>query len=490
MCHEPDMTAIQTTSSAVGRKSPVTTINDLPEDILLIIFCELLYDIRKPVAAFPRKPGVWPSCDNSMMDPPFPESIATVHPLWGQAMSAIAAFWARLVIWVGRGATPLSRVKQYLEWSQSQNLDIYILQKPQPLDFVDAKAEVQHQVAAVMQLLTPHISRWSLLRVQLHYASTLPRPRFDLVGRAENLETLRLEFAVDDVTESYTTTSEFYTPELTALSMPGLHYRQAYVDPRPSMPPLLRSLTLSKYSPLHPTFAAVDLLRSLMSCEDLQSLDFDGLDLDCSYTGPPLVRDVDPTPSNGTLSFTNMDTRTINELDRLLDYPYLDVRSYTRCTGASSLVTYGPSCELRLKDIAEPVTLSRLLCAVEGQASCNDAVITDCDGVNASTFAMLSKPMSELDRWPCQRLAKLRIERCRQFTSGDLRKCAQVRREMHAASGYMEEHVPGFVVASLLKLHVRDCCELAEEDKKWFDDNVADITWDDWQGGYSGRNPI
>lgn len=77
-------------------------------------------------------------------------------------------FWTRLVVWVGRSdPTPLLRVRQYLELSRKHNLEVNILQRPQESESVQEKAQVRDQVGAVMELLAPHMERWSLLRILL-----------------------------------------------------------------------------------------------------------------------------------------------------------------------------------------------------------------------------------------------------------------------------------------------------------------------------------
>lgn len=178
---------------------PRTTIEDLPSDVVLVIFHDILCDIRESESIFiyrhpipledeTQELGKWPSCDNDMEDLPFPECLASVCPRWRDAMSAVSAFWTVLVIWVGKSdPTPLSRVRECLEWSRAQSLDIYILQRPQESESVEEKAQVRQQVDAVMDLLVPHMGRWSLLRFQLHHASGLPRPRIELLGRDDTM---------------------------------------------------------------------------------------------------------------------------------------------------------------------------------------------------------------------------------------------------------------------------------------------------------------
>ncbi|EPT00298.1 hypothetical protein FOMPIDRAFT_99999 [Fomitopsis schrenkii] len=271
-----------------------------------------------------------------------------------------------------------------------------------------------------MELLAPHMERWSLLRIQLHQASGLPRPRIELVGRAEKLMTLLLE----SVTTPYdqTAVAEFHTPVLQALGMPGSYFRHSYVDPFPQtlMPPMLVYIALSKYGPQHPPLALGDMLRCMFSCEILSALSLDGLDLDCSHTGPPLVQIEDePFLRDGAMHLVAMDGKVIHELDRLLHYPYVGMRYYTRCVNVPVRM-FGGSFNICLDDIAQPTALSSFLAAIEGRVPCNEATITNCDGLQDGVLRVLSQPIPGAnpgDEWPCQRLEELRLDGCRRFTS-------------------------------------------------------------------------
>ncbi|KAH9917344.1 uncharacterized protein B0H18DRAFT_1035035, partial [Fomitopsis serialis] len=114
-------------------------------------------------------------------------------------MSNISIFWTRLVIWIGRDPTPLSRIYQYLSWSQDRPLDIYVLRRFDPsVQDPNEKARIN----AIFELLLPHMKRWRILHMQLLRSSSLPLPRVDLLGRADKLVRLVLRFIFDDLIDS------------------------------------------------------------------------------------------------------------------------------------------------------------------------------------------------------------------------------------------------------------------------------------------------
>lgn len=466
-----------------------TDINDLPADVLLAIFRILLLRLQKrplwPTSGWDeRKHGEWPPHERSMIEIAFPESIASVCGHWREVMSSVSVFWTRLVIWVGKNPTPLSRVREYLEWSRDHPIYVYILQKPEASadsDLMATKAEVDAQMRAVMETLAPHMARWSLLHIDLHHSSSLPRPRIDLVGHAEKLKTLELTFAVDDSTDDAPPTrEEFLTPALKWLSMGGMHFRQSYVEPFPSMsmPTLLRDICISDYGSHHPSFPLVDFLRCLVTCKKLCHVELSGLELDCSYAGPP----IDLHVAWSDADFKDMNGDVIAELDRLLHYPYMETRSYTRCE-MDKIREVGGSYYIHLDEITGTTALLSLLGAIHNGFSCNEAILTNCDGLRGSGLLMLSGPMPGTDFWWCQHLKSLTIGGCNQFTSADLRTLIEARYTVNAEAGFPGEDDPDFVVKSLDTLHIQDCCELQEADKEWLNGRVESVVWDGWTGG-------
>lgn len=475
---------------------PPTTINDLPSDVLLSIFRIPLLANRQSPLPWNITPtgwdhqilGKWLAYGRSMDMLAFPESIASVCRHWREVMSSVSAFWTRLVIWVGEDPTPLPCVREYLEWSRGHPIDIYILQRPETpakSEIMATKAQVDAQVKDVMETLAPHMARWAVLCIDLQYSSPLPRPRIELVGRAEKLETLILTFVTDDSTDDFPPTNgEFDMPVLSVLEMGGMHFRQSYVEPSPhvALPASLRGIRLSDYGAHHPPFSLVDLLKSLVTGTRLCGVELTALELDCSYTGPPIDQDRYGI-SWCDMHFKDMNGDVISELDRLLRFPYVETRTYTRCT-LESISAFGGSYYLYLDEIASPMALFGFFSAIPDGFSCHEATFTNCSGLQPQTLQVLSAAMLDTDLWWCRRLQSLNVEGCNRVTSADLRKFVEARRAAHETTGFVDEYDPAFVVASLESLHVHDCCELSDGDREWLDGHIDEVSWDGWAGGH------
>lgn len=183
------------------RRGPVelqhpTSINDLPADVLLIIFRDVLHDARPPPWQSPyvktrvgckAQLDPWPSFVSKATmkrvqehidhEKPASELLAAVHPYWREVMSNLSEFWKSFVIWTGRNPTPLSHLRQYLAWSKMHAVDIFVYRRydPPPHDPTE-KARMR----AICELLIPHIKRIRVLSVHCVHSNSLPRPHFDL----------------------------------------------------------------------------------------------------------------------------------------------------------------------------------------------------------------------------------------------------------------------------------------------------------------------
>ncbi|KAH9829696.1 uncharacterized protein C8Q71DRAFT_851621 [Rhodofomes roseus] len=465
------------------------SVNDLPPDILLLIFRELLLTVRDPafhgrflVGWNDKNLEPWPPYDSSMSPLPFPESIASVCRHWRGVMSIMSLFWTRLVIWVGNDPTSLSTIRDYLTWSRDSLLDIYVLCR---LDAATNNLVMQ----AVMETLAPHMKRWRLLRMKVLRASSLPRPRIEIVGRADRLIDLEMQAVVDDseasVTGASPVSAEFSTPVLERLRMGNVHFHESYVKLilQYRMPPKLSHLTILDYGLRHTNFPLVDLLECITECKGMLRVKLANLRLDCSYSGPPLVR-------RGIVwcafaDFVDMRGDEIAEYNRLLSYPYVHMTSYTRCSmEVPSLL--GNSYYIKATEIASAKTLLTFLAAQRGPIPCSKVLMVNCDGLRHEVLRVMG--FATNDNWVSPCLKSLAIVGCKQFSSMDLRYLLEARRSVHEATGFPEAIEPGYVVGSIEYLNVEDCCELASEDREWFDAHVSSVRWDDWSGGY-GNSP-
>ncbi|KAH9924548.1 uncharacterized protein B0H18DRAFT_1011670 [Fomitopsis serialis] len=431
-----------------------TNINDLPCDILIFILCDVFQETPRflcPQGASDwddMKPGPRAPYDDRSPERASAEYLASVCPLWREAMSNISTFWTQIIIWTGRDSTPLSRIYQYLTWSRNQLLDIFIMRRFDPS--VDDRME-KAQVQAIVGLLLPHVGRWRTLCARVLHASSLPIPRIDLVGHAGNLVKLHLDFLVDDAVANTTAASliayHFDTPVLESLAMGG--------------------------SPMPPTLQAA-------------RTDFDNLQLHSSgYAGPAFL----PRGWDVEISFIDMCGDVIEAYTRLLDYPYVESVAYSRCTfpprNISELGPVGASYIVSLDEIADPTALFYFLTTVAGSVSCTQAYIDDCDGLQANVLRQLGAPVPtehEDEGWLCPYLKELHINGCKHFSSADLRAMVEARYRAHEETGFAEEHDDEYVVRSVLELYVYDCCELAPEDREWFSKHVEIVHWDGWMG--------
>ena len=222
------------------------SISDLPPEVLLIIFHDIHLTLRPPTLYGQLRD--WPEVYNPESEDvyPLPGALASVCRAWRDIISTIASFWTCLFMLVGKKPTPIQRMSEHLAWSRDRPIDVCILERPGASTGrdLDQKAETAAQIKAILETMNPHMKRWKLLRIELEYSSSLPCPRIDLMGCADQLETLELECAIDDLTiaaDSPPTLGEFHTPALRRLSICGAHFREAYLRPFPqvAMPALL-----------------------------------------------------------------------------------------------------------------------------------------------------------------------------------------------------------------------------------------------------------
>ncbi|KAH9924552.1 uncharacterized protein B0H18DRAFT_1011687 [Fomitopsis serialis] len=488
---------------------PNTTAKDLPADVLVGIFRDVAHTAQRPGyldRTNTLRLNPWSSHDTTSCEHPFPECLASVSPLWRDAMSSISMFWTHIVIWIGRNPTPPSRIREYLEWSRGRLLDIHIVRR---FDLTLDDATEKAQVDAIMALLLPHMGRWRVLGMKVLHSRSLPCPRVDLVGYADNLIRLNLDFLLDNLITSPDIDSpavyEFYTPKLRDLSICGVHFRHAYVQnyEQSPMPPELLSLTITSYDERNVPFPLHELLACLVRTHNLREVELDGLSLDCySDDSEGLLSTVLPdgfrwrTP----MSFVNMSADVIAEFGSLLDGPTLGYLCYTRCT----LPTRPPSppelpeaFSVTLTDIASPGALLYYLTTGLDTSSvaCCQAEIVRCDGLLPAVLRRLAVPMrTRADgtaEWLCAEVEHFIITECTKFRSTDLRAFVEAR--WHAASAaahaldWDTEH-PGIVAVS--NLYVRDCGELAPEDREWLNEHVSIVCWDGWRGGYGDVAPL
>ena len=474
-------------------------LNDLPTDVLLIIFywCAPrrfrrdgppLWSVL-PLLGGHVGPDVPAYCVRSERPSSrFPENLASVCRLWREILATVSSFWKRLVIWVGRDPTPLPKIIKYLHYSRLEPIDIFLLRRYDPR--IEDETE-RVQVETVMKILVPHMDRWRSFIASLLHSSSLPRPAFDLTGRADLLQALHLDVIHDEVVLPKVTADmvqPFETPALKRLSMGGLHFRESYVKlyPLTPLPPDLAELTLREYDIPLPSFPLVDLLRCLVPCTKLEQLTLANMQLTINYNGPPLLDPQAATLWNAHVHFFDMGGFLIASLSRLLSRPFFECISYTRCFIPQMLLPSMPGGEfVYMEGLTSWMDVLQIVAGQSNLLSASHLHVTKCDGFGQGVLDVLGTPFLSVATmgglWACARLKSLVLEDCKAFSSADVRRLVQTRREAHAATGFAEVQQPDFEVTSITRLEVRGCCPLADEDDEWFERNPLEdgLLWSD-----------
>lgn len=412
------------------------TIHDLPADVLLIVFRSVFMavcptEITPPPRLSEALPQLNPWSDPYRLDVeyPVPECLAAVHPYWRQVMSGLSEFWKNFVIWTGRNATPISRVRQYLTWSGTHVLDVYVFRRYDPS--VHDPSERAH-MQAIFELLMPHIQRIQILCVNCLYASSLPRPRIDLFGHATTLLNLDLSSMIDDLVvgvDNRPHLRDLSMPALRWLSIHGDHFRESYVhgsSPLP-IPPLLKTITICDYGVQNITFPVIDLVSRLDTHSSIMAVTLNNLRLDCSYDGPSLWKsDFNPD----TVDFINMSGDVISEYARLLgDWLYSAV-TYIACTVPTALRAGNGtprSMHSTFEAFVDETALLYYLSNARGSldSPCEKLSFVRCPALTPAVLRMLAGPTrphgAQYEKWLCPSMTKLLLLCCWGICSADVR---------------------------------------------------------------------
>ncbi|KII95305.1 hypothetical protein PLICRDRAFT_86700 [Plicaturopsis crispa FD-325 SS-3] len=155
----------------------------------------------------------------------FPYNLAAICPRWRSILSAVPKYWTRLVIDIGRDATPLPDVRSYLAWSEDLPLEVTVLRRD---GYEGTDALEATRVAAVTQLLAPHFHRFKTLEIRVLDSMSLPTLGTDLHGTAGRLTKINFTSVRDSGGSNRPPMSAkvaFETPVLTELSLDGENFR-------------------------------------------------------------------------------------------------------------------------------------------------------------------------------------------------------------------------------------------------------------------------
>ncbi|KAL6301207.1 hypothetical protein BKA93DRAFT_692113, partial [Sparassis latifolia] len=172
-------------------------IDDLPADVLIAIF-KIVHSmsLRHPSAIDGANNEIfWQDEDLSSLTW-FPEALAAVCPSWKDTLSLVSVFWTRLIIFVDDHPTPSPAISDHLALSADNHLEIVITRRPGA--FPSADPCEKSRVSAVMDVLTPNISRWKRLFVDVLHHHSIPRPHIDIYGEARHLRHICLQSRLQD----------------------------------------------------------------------------------------------------------------------------------------------------------------------------------------------------------------------------------------------------------------------------------------------------
>ena len=507
-------------SYTLAKTKMAKSIHDLPTDILLLIFRSCTSRPLEQDVDHPPSWSVLPLCNgrtfsdteapeyclaSEQPDSHFPQGLTHVCRLWRDVIRAVSSFWIRLVIWIGWNPTPLLKIRRHLACSRDRPIDIFLLRRFDPrMEDSTEKAQVKD----ALRILLPHMKRWRSFIASLLHSSSLPCPRFELTGSADLLQVLHLDFVSDDSVALGRARSKverpFETPALKRLSMGGLHFHEVYAKrfPQTALPAGLAELTIREYGTRHPRFPLVQLLRCILPCAELKQLTLANLELFCDYSDDLSLVSKTMRPWSADLHFFDMNMKVIYEVNWLLYFPDLECVSYTRCFAPEPEPVAPSASVVYMESIADSTIIWQVVReAGIHRCALSELYISNCDGLTDDVLHALGKPLlSEEEepgeQWASRNLWSIHFEGCTNISSAVVRQLVQARGVANAATGLTNYWQPGFNVMPVDMLDVYDCCALADEDKKWFEENPMqlfawdDIYWDDvnWNGHAPGTS--
>ncbi|KAH9949933.1 hypothetical protein B0H21DRAFT_42960 [Amylocystis lapponica] len=399
----------------------------------------------------------------------FPETAAAVCTQWRDLLSGVSTFWTRLIISVDDNSTPLSTIQSYLTLSGERPLDITISRRPQTFSAADPHEKAR--IAAAMNLLYPHMTRWRFLHINVIHASSIPF--LDRNIHAENMVDLRLESRIADAEpRTLERGDDSFVAPVKSLTIDGATFRDAFLNAPSSLSELNR-LTISGYrrTPRDMfTFTAWDLLRCVCRLRKVVELQLLDLNLDASQHD--IHHEYFRLPMLEVLTLVGMDVEDLTPLLCSVN----GVITLERCTTAPSQI-----CSQHLNLIAQDEVESFL----EAWMGCthSNLSVERCAGFNDALLAQLAAPHADDGSWTSPKIRTLYVEGCPDITSRALRQMVEARWTEHKKRNFVLSNRNFEAVISLARMSVKDCGEIAPEDKAWFDENLKHVVWDSWEGG-------
>lgn len=145
----------------------------------------------------------WRSDEDIFSPALFPYALARVCKRWRQILSAVPAYWTRLVFHNVSDTlrTPVADVDAYLRWSKYLPFTIDIIRPDDDLDEETAESDPEEggRVHEIVEILIPYLQRCKRLAINTLRSSSLPKLNGQLRGLAPIMTELSLTcFYADD----------------------------------------------------------------------------------------------------------------------------------------------------------------------------------------------------------------------------------------------------------------------------------------------------
>ncbi|PPQ71262.1 hypothetical protein CVT24_009515 [Panaeolus cyanescens] len=240
---------------------PSTTINDLPPEILAIIFHAYMFWEDEPDHVDPELEGVVPVFAPNPCAAPL--LFCGVSSYWRNVAISSPALWSSIVI---RDTCRPKAIALWLERSQTQPLSL-LVSLGQNMANTD-------KFARLSKMLYANMSRWKHVSFRLPTAKDMQQVMFNLMPQAGKSPAPQLQL-LDLPSEAYTTGRHYWwssTPQVFSVPHSTLRHISwgCHVAPDISRIPETRNLWLNLQQITFSTISTLDLVSFLRVCKNLR----------------------------------------------------------------------------------------------------------------------------------------------------------------------------------------------------------------------------
>ncbi|PPR02883.1 hypothetical protein CVT24_002305 [Panaeolus cyanescens] len=298
---------------------PRTTINDLPPEILTIIFHAYMFWEDEPDLVDPELEGVVPVFSPNPCAAPL--LFCGVSSYWRNVAISSPALWSAIAI---RDKCRPEAIALWLERSQTQPLSLLVSLGQNVAD--------TDKFARLLKMLYANMSRWKHVSFQLPTSKDMRQLMFNLMPQGEKSPAPQLKL-LELPSEANTTGRHYWwssTPQVFSFPQSTLRHLSwgCHVAPNFSRIPE-KSLWLNLQQITFSTISTHELISFLRVCENLQVINIKVLHtmpgLTTSRTGVPFLNKI-----KDALSRTNV----VKELN-VVTIPASGVPPNANCAGAS-----------------------------------------------------------------------------------------------------------------------------------------------------------